>query len=60
MVGAAMVAVVVAGGAGSEESVLEPTWHPDGSLYFVSDRDQGWWGIFKVFTVGAGRAEGNL
>ena len=38
----------VAGGEGSEESVMEPTWHPDGSLYFVSDHAEGWWNIFKV------------
>lgn len=36
--------VVVAGGAG--ESVLEPRWDSDGSLYFVSDRS-GHWRLYR-------------
>lgn len=36
--------VVVAGGPG--ESVLEPQWDTDGSLYFVSDRS-GWWNLYR-------------
>lgn len=36
---------VVAGGAG--ESVCQPGWSSDGSLYFVSDRD-GWWRFYRV------------
>ncbi|NNH75641.1 S9 family peptidase [Nocardia uniformis] len=31
---------------GRRESVLEPTWQPDGSIYFLSDRT-GWWGIYR-------------
>jgi dipeptidyl aminopeptidase/acylaminoacyl peptidase len=36
--------VKVAGGR--DESVLQPEWALDGSLYFVSDRS-GWWNIFR-------------
>lgn len=35
---------VVAGGPG--ESVSEPRWHPDGSLWFISDRSQ-WWNLYR-------------
>ena len=35
---------VVAGGAG--ESVLEPQWDTDASLYFLSDRS-GWWNLYR-------------
>jgi len=34
----------VAGGPG--ESVLEPQWGSDGSLYFLSDRS-GWWNLYR-------------
>ena len=37
-------AQVVAGGP--TESVLEPQWAADGSLYFLSDRS-GWWNLFR-------------
>jgi dipeptidyl aminopeptidase/acylaminoacyl peptidase len=37
--------IVVAGGAGGE-SVLEPAWDGDGSLYFLSDRS-GSWGLYR-------------
>jgi dipeptidyl aminopeptidase/acylaminoacyl peptidase len=33
---------LVAGGP--EESVVQPTWSPDGRLHFVSDRN-GWWNL---------------
>ncbi|HHW08477.1 MAG TPA: S9 family peptidase [Firmicutes bacterium] len=34
--------------AGSrEESIFQPAWGPDGSLYFVSDRT-GWWNIYRL------------
>ena len=48
---------VIAGGLG--ESVLEPQWAADGSLYFLSDRS-GWWNLYR-WRDGhdAGRAEGN-
>ncbi|GHO44330.1 S9 family peptidase [Ktedonospora formicarum] len=34
----------VAGGA--SESIFQPTWSPDGTLYFISDRT-GWWNIYR-------------
>lgn len=37
--------MLVAGGDG--ESVAEPSWSPDGTLYFVSDRT-GWWNLYRV------------
>ena len=36
---------LVAGG--SEESVFQPEWGPDGRLHFASDRD-GWWNIYRA------------
>ncbi|MGC9357116.1 MAG: S9 family peptidase [Anaerolineae bacterium] len=35
----------VAGGA--TESIFQPTWSPDGTLYFVSDRT-GWWNLYRL------------
>ncbi|HEX2175519.1 MAG TPA: S9 family peptidase [Nocardioidaceae bacterium] len=35
---------VVAGGPG--ESVFQPRWAPDGSLWFASDRS-GWWNLYR-------------
>jgi len=35
---------VVAGGPG--ESVTEPMWQPDGSLWFLSDRSD-WWNLYR-------------
>ncbi len=32
---------------GPQESVVEPKWSPDGQLYFVSDRDMGWWNFYR-------------
>ncbi|MGH8230163.1 MAG: S9 family peptidase, partial [Steroidobacteraceae bacterium] len=38
----------IAGGAGeSRQSVLEPRWDVDGTLYFVSDRS-GWWNLYRL------------
>ena len=37
-------AVVVAGG--DDESVEQPCWHEDGSLWFISDRT-GWWNLYR-------------
>jgi dipeptidyl aminopeptidase/acylaminoacyl peptidase len=34
----------VAGGV--DESICEPSWGPDGNLYFVSDRT-GWWNLYR-------------
>jgi dipeptidyl aminopeptidase/acylaminoacyl peptidase len=31
---------------GPTESVYQPQWSPDGSLYFVSDRS-GWWNLYR-------------
>ncbi len=36
--------IVVAGGRG--ESISEPRWHPDGSLWFLSDRSD-WWNLYR-------------
>jgi hypothetical protein len=36
-------AQLVAGGI--EESIFQPSWSPDGVLYFVSDRS-GWWNLY--------------
>jgi dipeptidyl aminopeptidase/acylaminoacyl peptidase len=32
---------------GDDESVFQPSWSPDGVLYFVSDRT-GWWNLYRV------------
>jgi dipeptidyl aminopeptidase/acylaminoacyl peptidase len=37
--------VRIAGGPG--ESVYQPGWSPDGTLYFVSDRD-AWWRLYRA------------
>lgn len=34
----------VAGGA--DESIFQPRWSPDGTLFFVSDRS-GWWNLYR-------------
>ena len=34
----------VAGGV--DESIFQPEWSPDGTLYFVSDRT-GWWNLYR-------------
>ena len=31
---------------GPDESIVQPTWSPDGSLVFVSDRT-GWWNLYR-------------
>jgi dipeptidyl aminopeptidase/acylaminoacyl peptidase len=31
---------------GNEESVLEPSWDADGTLYFISDRSD-WWNLYR-------------
>ncbi|MBS0017512.1 MAG: S9 family peptidase [Arthrospira sp. SH-MAG29] len=35
----------VAGGV--EESIFQPQWSPDGTLYFISDR-ANWWNLYRV------------
>lgn len=41
----------VAGGAA--ESIFQPSWGPDGTLYFVSDRS-GWWNLYRLPGAGSG------
>ena len=36
---------LVAGGP--RESIFQPEWSPDGTLYFVSDRS-GWWNLYRA------------
>ncbi|MDZ8055465.1 MAG: S9 family peptidase [Aulosira sp. ZfuVER01] len=31
---------------GLEESIFQPQWSPDGTLYFISDRT-GWWNLYR-------------
>ena len=31
---------------GRDESIFQPEWSPDGTLYFVSDRT-GWWNLYR-------------
>jgi dipeptidyl aminopeptidase/acylaminoacyl peptidase len=42
--GTVMEARRVAGG--SQESIFQPEWSPDGGLHFVSDRT-GWWNLYR-------------
>jgi len=44
---------LVAGGAA--ESIFQPEWSPDGTLYFISDRT-GWWNLYR-WDEGQGRVE---
>lgn len=32
---------------GNKESIFQPEWSPDGTLYFVSDRT-GWWNLYRL------------
>lgn len=32
---------------GKQESIFQPEWSPDGSLYFASDKN-GWWNLYRV------------
>ncbi len=32
---------------GSEESIVQPQWSKEGVLYFISDRDSGWWNLYR-------------
>jgi dipeptidyl aminopeptidase/acylaminoacyl peptidase len=41
----------IAGGAA--ESVAQPQWAPDGTLYFISDRS-GWWNLYRCDAAGDG------
>jgi dipeptidyl aminopeptidase/acylaminoacyl peptidase len=37
---------------GSEESIFQPEWSADGTLYFVSDRT-GWWNLYRINSNGS-------
>lgn len=37
---------------GPRESIFQPQWSPNGTLYFVSDRS-GWWNLYRVAGEGA-------
>jgi dipeptidyl aminopeptidase/acylaminoacyl peptidase len=41
--------IEVAGGP--SESVSQPRWSPDGTLYFLSDRN-GWWNLYRLSPAG--------
>jgi dipeptidyl aminopeptidase/acylaminoacyl peptidase len=43
-------AVQMAGG--QDESIFQPEWSPDGALYFVSDRESGWWNLYRLLPDG--------
>jgi dipeptidyl aminopeptidase/acylaminoacyl peptidase len=32
---------------GVAESILQPAWAEDGTLYFISDRGEGWWNLHR-------------
>jgi len=42
-------AQLIAGGPA--ESIFQPAWSPDGTLYFVSDRT-GWWNLYRLTNRG--------
>jgi dipeptidyl aminopeptidase/acylaminoacyl peptidase len=33
---------------GPDEALFQPQWSPAGTLYFVSDRDGGWWNLHRA------------
>ncbi len=37
--------------AAANESIFQPEWSPDGTLYLVSDRS-GWWNLYRVTSEG--------
>jgi dipeptidyl aminopeptidase/acylaminoacyl peptidase len=51
--GAVVSSQRVAGGG--EESIFQPEWSPEGTLYFVSDRG-GWWNIHRLKSDGSAEA----
>ena len=40
------VIVVKAIAGGPDESIFQPSWSPNGQLYFISDRT-GWWNLYR-------------
>ena len=53
--GAVAEATVIAGGR--DESIAQPVWGPDGTLYFVSDRS-GYWNIYRFAATDVTDTEG--
>jgi len=53
--GAVVHTTVVAGGR--DESIAQPVWAPDGTLYFVSDRS-GYWNIYRFAGTDIGDTDG--
>ena len=53
--GAVAKATVIAGGR--DESIAQPVWGPDGTLYFVSDRS-GYWNIYRFAGTDIADADG--
>jgi dipeptidyl aminopeptidase/acylaminoacyl peptidase len=41
------LAAPVAVAGGTDESICQPEWSPDGLLHFVSDRS-GWWNLYRL------------
>jgi dipeptidyl aminopeptidase/acylaminoacyl peptidase len=41
-----LIADAVRMAGGPDESIVQPTWAPDGSLLFASDRN-GWWNLYR-------------
>ena len=52
--GCALSAPTVLAGS-RNESVTQPEWHPDGSLWFLSDRSN-WWNLYRIDPAGVVRA----
>jgi dipeptidyl aminopeptidase/acylaminoacyl peptidase len=52
---AASGAELLAGGR--DESLVQPEWGPDGTLYVVSDRSD-WWNVYEVLCAGPGTGTG--
>jgi dipeptidyl aminopeptidase/acylaminoacyl peptidase len=44
---------------GPDESIFQPEWSPDGTLYFVSDRS-GWWNLHRTGSDGSIEALGEM
>ena len=53
-VGQPLAPRMIAGG--SEESVVQPEWAPDGTLVFASDRS-GWWNLYRFIPGADGDGE---
>jgi dipeptidyl aminopeptidase/acylaminoacyl peptidase len=49
--GALVASGAVAWAGGPEESLVQPEWAPDGTLFVVSDRSD-WWNVYRVDSPG--------